>query len=524
MDEQFTRLKLLPRNLYTEGSPVLIMAGALLRNNERGQILAQLKFRNLSNKSISAIKVKLNTFDAFEQPLDEDIEYQYLDLDIKPHSFHLDRRGILLKNANVRNFSVSVSEVMFDERSIWKSDAMFEPAPTPKKLEDFLPKPIIEQYNRDTNDSAIYEPIEYKDIWFCTCGRANKSEDGECFYCKRDKHKLISAYNYDLIAEHLAEYKKQEAEKAEAQRIKQEKIKAEKERKAEERRKKAKQIMKKAKKPLLIITPIICVCIAFAIMLALLIIPNSKYNTAISLLNKGKVNEAYDTLIALNGYRDSAEKASEIYDQYKLEIIKTAKIGDIVILGTYEQDNNLSNGEEDIEWVVHAKSDNKILLICDKAIDCKPYNTSYDNIVWEMSSIRRWLNSDFYNSAFNENEQAMIINTSLKADENSKSIMKLSKSTDDKVYLLDCKEAETYFSCDEARLCIPTEYAKANGASINSSFVKDGKATCNWWLRSSGKSHNCAANVYPSGLVSTEGSIAVSTDICIRPAIWITFA
>lgn len=220
------------------------MAGALLRNNERGQILAQLKFRNLSNKSISAIKVKLNTFDAFEQPLDENIEYQYLDLDIKPHSFYLDRRGILLKNANVRNFSVSVSEVMFDDLSIWKSDAVFEPAPQQRKIADALYKPILEQYVRDIGASATYEPIEYKDIWFCICGRANKSEDDKCYFCRRSKEELLSAYDMELLSKHLAEHTKAMAEKEQALREEREKKQAEKKQKAEERRSKFKYLFK----------------------------------------------------------------------------------------------------------------------------------------------------------------------------------------------------------------------------------------------------------------------------------------
>lgn len=487
MDEKFTRLKLLP-HLYAEGSPVLIMAGALLKNNETGQILAQLKFRNLSKKSILAIKVKLNTFDAFEQPLDEDIEYQYLDLDIKPHSFHLDRRGILLKNANVRNFSVSVSEVMFDERSIWKSDAMFEPAPTPKKLEDFLPKPIIEQYNRDTNDSAIYEPIEYKDIWFCTCGRANKSEDGECFYCKRDKHKLISAYNSDLIAEHLAEYEKQEAEKAEAQRIKQEKIKAEKEQKAEERRKKAKRIMKKAKKPLLIITPIICVCIAFAFLLNLVIIPKMRYSDLI-----------------------------EKYGLEKVNAFNSINIGESYTFGEYEQDNNYLSGKEKIEWIVIDKAENALLLVSKYALDCQKFNPSYDNLSWETSYIRQWLNGDFYNSAFNENEREMIKTTSVKADKNPKYGTNPGKSTKDKVFLLSCDETERYFSSDNAKSCTPTQYAAIDKTSTYANG-------CRWWLRTPGQSASCISAVVGDGSVEYSGVFADNANIYVRPAIWITFA
>ena len=45
-----------PNNLYTQDSPLLIAAGALLKDNQTGNILAQIKFRSLSNKEIKAIK------------------------------------------------------------------------------------------------------------------------------------------------------------------------------------------------------------------------------------------------------------------------------------------------------------------------------------------------------------------------------------------------------------------------------------------------------------------------------------
>ena len=84
---------------------------------------------------------------------------------------------------------------------------------------------------------------------------------------------------------------------------------------------------------------------AFIIILNTVIIPNSKYNNAIALMEAGNVVEAYEALVALDGYKDSADKANSIYDQYKVGKLKIAKAGDYVFFGTYEQDNNTSNGK-----------------------------------------------------------------------------------------------------------------------------------------------------------------------------------
>ncbi len=69
MSERYSKLFSLPENLYTEGSPVIIAAGALLKDNSTGKLLVQLKFRNISDCVINAVKVKINAFDPAETVL-----------------------------------------------------------------------------------------------------------------------------------------------------------------------------------------------------------------------------------------------------------------------------------------------------------------------------------------------------------------------------------------------------------------------------------------------------------------------
>ena len=288
---------------------------------------------------------------------------------------------------------------------------------------------------------------------------------------------------------------KEEADRLEAQR------------KAEERRITEEKAAKKRKKVIAITTPIVCACIAFVIVLTTVIIPNNKYNAAVSLLNDGKIIEAYDSLIALNGYKDSTTKASEIFDQYKIEKLKIAEVGDVVYFGAYEQDNNTSNGKEDIEWQVLAKEDNKILVTSKYALDCQQYNTSYNDVTWESCSLRKWMNGTFLNNAFSADEQVQIQNTTVSAD---------------KVFLLSMNEAEKYLTNDEARKCAPTAYAKAQGAYTSDSYkTASGEATCWWWLRSPGNYQNDAAFVYYDGSVNYFGDRVDYCGDCVRPALWI---
>ena len=273
---------------------------------------------------------------------------------------------------------------------------------------------------------------------------------------------------------------KEEAERLEAER-KAEAERLERERKAEEHRIAVEKRKKKAKKVFIAIASVACVCAVFLILLKTVIIPKQRINK-----------------------------------------IKTANVGDIIVFGAYEQDNNTSNGKEDIEWLVLAKENNRVLVVSDKALDCKPYNQSRDYVTWETCSLRNWLNNDFINAAFTAEERAMIPTVTVSADMNPKYNTNPGNATKDRVFLLSIVETEKYFTSDEARKCVPTEYAISNGASTSDSYTKGGKATCLWWLRSPGFDQFIAAYVNYFGPVLRYGRSVGNVSNSVRPAMWIT--
>lgn len=300
--------------------------------------------------------------------------------------------------------------------------------------------------------------------------------------------------------------------KAEAERL-------EKERQAEIARKEAERIAKRNKKIAIITTPIVCAVIAFIIVLNTVIIPNGKYNDAIALMDAGKYSEAISAFEALDGYKDSVNKIEEcnvnIYGEEVWNKVKSVNVGDVYKFGSYEQDNNKSNGQEDIEWLVLEKDGTKILVVSKYALDCKPYNTSYTDVTWETCTLRKWLNNDFLGSAFSANEKAMIPTVTVSADKNPDYNTNPGNAMQDQVFLLSITEANKYFSSDSARQCKPTDYAVANGAWESDS------GNCWWWLRSPGGSQNFAAIVYNDGDVYEGGGDVDHGDSAVRPALWI---
>lgn len=196
--------------------------------------------------------------------------------------------------------------------------------------------------------------------------------------------------------------------------------------------------------------------------------------------------------------------------------------GDLISFGIYEQDNNTANGKENIEWMVLAKEGDRLLLISRYALETRPYNTQPRDVTWETCTLRSWLNQEFYASAFNEEEQKLILETTVTADKNPRYSTDPGNTTKDKVFLLSIPEVEKYFANDETRRCAPTAYAKAQGADTNDYYkTAGGEAACWWWLRSPGYYSSNAADVRNSGSVSDYGPSVDDDNGCVRPALWI---
>ena len=192
-------------------------------------------------------------------------------------------------------------------------------------------------------------------------------------------------------------------------------------------------------------------------------------------------------------------------------------VGSVVTFGSYEQDNDTSNGKEPIEWIVLDVQDGKSLLISKYALDCQAYNTRNETVTWVTCSLRTWLNGTFLKDAFNTEEQARIPTVAVTADANPDYTTGQGRETQDRIFLLSIQEAEKYFDSDGARQCKPTANTIAHGCPANSTY--DG--ACWWWLRSLGRYSNYAAGVNDDGSIHSNGRDVYRTLRGVRPALWI---
>ena len=148
-------------------------------------------------------------------------------------------------------------------------------------------------------------------------------------------------------------------------------------------------------------------------------------------------------------------------------------------------------------------------------------NASYTKYAndYATSSIRKWLNEDFYNTAFTSTQKQNILPTTLDNKAYSTDYSKYdSVPTTDNVFLLSYSEAQNASygftnntSSTETRKAVGTDYAKAQGLYVSSN-------KCSYWrLCSAGYSSGSACGVFYDGDVG--GDYVGDTSSGVRPAL-----
>lgn len=200
---------------------------------------------------------------------------------------------------------------------------------------------------------------------------------------------------------------------------------------------------------------------------------------------------------------------------------------------------------EPLKWRVLDPSTG--LVLCESIIDSQAYsNTTYEygrdpydeyNARWNdaehthyandyaTSSIRTWLNDDFYNTAFSSSQRASILTSELDNRAYSTSYSEYdSETTYDKVFLLSDSEMQNTaygFPANSdpssARRAKGTDYAKCQSLRVDSSNKCSDQR-----LRSAGDDSESTCNVDNNGRLVVQMWSTSDTDFGIRPALKIS--
>lgn len=115
--------------------------------------------------------------------------------------------------------------------------------------------------------------------------------------------------------------------------------------------------------------------------------------------------------------------------------LSNAKPGYVVEFGSYEQNQDVTDGAEPIEWYVLDAKDGKALLFSKYVLENMPYHKYKEEISWKNCTLREWLNGTFYETAFNAEEKQRIATTLLENVWNPWNTLAEFEYTEDKVFL-----------------------------------------------------------------------------------------
>ena len=232
---------------------------------------------------------------------------------------------------------------------------------------------------------------------------------------------------------------------------------------------------------------------------------------------------------------------------------------DSLYFGTYLQSSDGSEmgyNVDPIKWRALSNGDGKLFLLADQILDMKPYYIKPDTTkwgdseipqTWEGSTLRQWMNGEFFNEAFNSAEQSTVLLTKnqnadndnyqnkqdplfmindkdLYNDKSEDDYIDGGNPTDDRVFALSINEAVQYFKGDNIidRILRPNQDRVATNTAYAARGIdgvsKAGEADM-YWLRSPGSLSSRAAVVNDNGDINEEGRGFVLQTVGVRPAI-----
>ena len=317
MAERYTRLFTLPPDLYTVGSPLVIAAGALLKDTQTGRVLAQLKLRSVSDQPIRAVKLRVVGYDVSEAILCRE-EHEYLDLDVRRDTLFGAKEAILLPSSSVRSFTAELLAVYYaDGTSYLYEDSRWEPLPAQEDLSSRLfDGELIRQYRLDTSEKSRYVPLETRDLWLCSCGEINHPFEC-CHRCGLDLDSLKRLLDVEVLRENKKQRLLDEASEAA--------------RRDEQRQ----SLAYKLKRAGLILIPVLLIG---ALLLAVYIVSSkrdARYRSADELFAAGSYSEAAELYEALGSYRDAASKADAARDA-AARVSSYSRAGKLLENGRYD--------------------------------------------------------------------------------------------------------------------------------------------------------------------------------------------
>ena len=134
----------------------------------------------------------------------------------------------------------------------------------------------------------------------------------------------------------------------------------------------------------------------------------------------------------------------------------------------------------DYSWKVLDVQNGKALVLCEIVTEIRQYNKIFIDVTWETSTLRQYLNGDFYDK-FNTEEKARIAETKIQNKINPWYDIKGGKATSDKIFLLSFGEVLKYFGDSDQLSSRPADARRIDDQFNSARIANDSDNTATWW-------------------------------------------
>ena len=348
--ERYSRLSEITQTEWLIGCPVEISKGVLLLDNQKQNVVLQLKLRNVGSKTLIQVDFEVKRFDLAGDLIDnlkDPVLYSYLDLDVKSKETFGDKNAVILGINPTRKVQIVFSKVIFQNGSVWRNEnGEIGHEIQTQNATDVLGADLTDQYEREYRleypeiiRDNIYNhnimPELTEEYWLCTCGFPNEKTNQFCGRCGVAKEWLFNSIEKGYLTTKLTEYQEAERvrlerlrlEEEERVRVKQERqrIKQEEQQRIEDAKRENeaqhKIIKKRRSRVAIIVVSILTVAISGLFVTTNIIIPTSHYNQAMSLFNEGKWSDAIVLFEELGEFEDSSSLLLECKYQSAIQLL-----------------------------------------------------------------------------------------------------------------------------------------------------------------------------------------------------------
>lgn len=331
----------MPDNLYMQGSPVIIEKAELYKSNTTG-ISVLVRIRNIASNRVRKAELCIWSYDAAGNMLGDYTQYKFSGIDVSRGDAFGDGVAIKLPDVNTAAIYVSVSEVAFDNKSVWQnySEPKWEALPKQELVREKYSSNQKAAFAAKFGKVGEFAPKKHLDLTLCTCGMPNRSIESRCSKCRCTLTGMAEITDGELerdgvyygaveavktadiptlqkckaIFDSLGDYKDSKARAKDCVR----KVKL-----IEDEHKKVSAENRARRKRL---TTIFSIASAVAAILLVgilstvfIIIPSAKYNEALSMMEVGNFDEARIAFREIEAYYDCKQKLNMIWGVDKLE-------------------------------------------------------------------------------------------------------------------------------------------------------------------------------------------------------------